>query len=99
MGDTEHHGQHGERFTDADGEIEQMEEAVDSLGTNHAGAGPAAHDMPHGGLPAGADHHTLHHTQPPTFHYRSDAGELTAMEEGVELTEEGEDAARGGGAG
>jgi hypothetical protein len=84
-----------EQYRDAEGEIPAMEEGADSLGTPAAGAGPAAHDPSGAHMPAGAAHHELHQRTPPGFVYAGESGELTSIEEGTELTEEGE-AATGG---
>jgi len=89
-------GARGERYTGESGELRELEHGVDSLGTPAGGAGPTAHDVAHGPLPAGSGHQHLQDTAHPAFHYSSDAGELREMEEGVQLTEEGEEEATGG---
>jgi hypothetical protein len=95
-GDTHGPGHKGrEEYRDADGEIPAMEQGADSLGTPAGGAGPAARDPAGAHMPPGAAHHDLHQQQPPGFSYADESGELTTIEEGTELIEEGE-AATGG---
>ena len=92
-------GTHGERYTDESGEAREMERGIDSLGTPAAGAGVTPHAVSHGPLPAGAGHQHLQDTTHPAFHYSSDAGELRDLEQGVQLSEEGEKETTGGGGG
>ena len=91
-------GARGERYADDHGELAGMEQGVDALGTAAAGAGVAA------GEPAAPSEvatapRTLDNAEPPAFLYTSDAGEQTAVEQGVQLTEAGEQQARSGGSG
>jgi hypothetical protein len=90
-------GKAGEDYQSDQSELEQLEHAVDSLGTAQAGAGPNAASAKQSHLPPGSDHHDLEPGAQHGFTYRSDQGELTALEEGTVLTEEGEAEAREGG--
>lgn len=92
------HGKAGEDYQSDQSELEQLERAVDSLGTAQAGAGPSAGSAEESHLPPGSAQHELDHSAQHGFTYRSDQGELTTMEEGTLLTEEGEaDATKGSG--
>jgi len=89
-------GARGERYADDHGELAGMEQGVDALGTAAAGAGVAAAATVAPSEVATAPR-TLDNAEPPAFLYASDAGEQTAIEQGVQLTEAGEQQARGGG--
>jgi hypothetical protein len=92
------HGKSGEDYESDQSELEQLERAVDSLGTPQAGAGAAAAAVVGSHLPPGSAQHRLDHVTQHGFTYRSDQGELTTLEEGTMLTEEGEaDALKGNG--
>ncbi len=89
-------GKGGEDYQSDQSELEQLEHAVDSLGTAQAGAGPNATSVEESHRPPGADQHELNQVTQHGFTYRSDQGELTTLEEGTMLTEEGEADARQG---
>jgi hypothetical protein len=89
-------GKGREDYRSDQSDMEQMEQGVDSLGTEAAGAGMAANVPDASHLPAGAGHRELQGSDAPDFTYRSDQGELKTLEEGTQLTEEGE-AETGGG--
>ncbi|MDQ2806215.1 MAG: hypothetical protein M3Z04_04735 [Chloroflexota bacterium] len=81
-------GARGAQYTDDHGELHDIEQGVESLGTVAAGAGVA------GGEPAPPDDaptapRTLDNAEPPPVLFASDAGEQTAIEQGVQLTEVG----------
>ncbi len=91
-------GARGARYTDDHGELHDIEQGVDSLGTAAAGAGVA------GGEPAPPDDaptapRTLDSADLPPVLFASDAGEQTAIEQGVQLTEVGAQQAHGSGGG
>jgi len=90
------HGKGREDYRSDQSDMERMEQGVDSLGTEAAGAGMAASVPDASPLPAGAGHRELQGSPAPDFTYRSDQGELETLEEGIQLTEEGE-AETGGG--
>lgn len=91
-------GKAGEDYQSDGSELEQLEHAVDSLGTAQAGAGPSATSVAESHLPPGSGQHELDHVTQHGFTYRSDQGELTTLEEGTLLTEEGEaEATKGSG--
>ncbi|HUS17707.1 MAG TPA: hypothetical protein VM536_22150 [Chloroflexia bacterium] len=88
-------GTRGERFTDDHGEVPSIEWGVDSLGTPAAGAGPQATDGTSEGATAAPAQRTLQDLEAPGFLYTSDAGEQTGIEQGVQLTDEGQRQAAG----
>ena len=87
-------GARGAQYTDDHGELHDIEQGVDSLGTPAAGAGVAAATV----TPADAATapRTLDNAEPPAVLFTSDAGEQTAVEQGVQLTEVGEQQVSGG---
>ncbi len=95
MDDSTQGGARGAQYTDDHGELRGMEQGVDSLGTPAAGAGADARES--SSPPTDNAPRTLAGSAPPAFLYASDGGEQTAIEQGVQLTEEGEQQARGGG--
>jgi hypothetical protein len=89
-------GKGREDYQSDQSDMERMEQGVDSLGTEAAGAGMDACSPQASHLPAGAGHRELQGSPETDFTYRSDQGELKTLEEGTQLTEEGE-AETGGG--
>jgi hypothetical protein len=89
-------GKGREDYRSDQSDMERMEPGVDSLGTEAAGAGMDASSPQASHLPAGAGHRELQGSPETDFTYRSDQGELKTLEEGTQLTEEGE-AETGGG--
>jgi len=89
-------GEGREDYQSDQSDMERMEQGVDSLGTEAAGAGMDASSPDASHLPAGAGHRELQGRSETDFTYRSDQGELKTLEEGTQLTEEGEAEAGGG---
>ncbi len=79
---------HGAKYTDDRGELRGMEQGVDSLGTAVAGAG-VTNEEPTTPADAPTAPRTLDTAEPPPVLFASDAGEQTAIEQGVQLTEVG----------
>src|SRR5690349_18983483 len=83
-------GKGHEDYQTEQSDMERMEQGVDSLGTEAAGVGMNARSPQASVLHACAGHRELQGSRETDFTYRSDQGELKTLEEGTQLTEEGE---------